>query len=108
MNGLAQWLGVSSRLEALDSKLKPQNPEPITAKVANPEDMEAALAGMDRFNMTRTPNFEPRRGPAVPGYVAAESLPLLFQPVDGGPTAQVLDWMAALDGVSVSTRCRPN
>lgn len=101
MNGLAQWLGVSSRLEALDSKLKPQNPEPISAKVANPEDMEAALAGMDRFNMTRTPNFEPRRGPAVPGYVAADSLPLLFQPVDGGLTARVLDWMAALDGVSV-------
>ena len=98
INGLAQWLGVSSRLAALDSKLKPQNPEPIGAKVANPDEMEAALAGMDRFNMTRTPNFEPRRGPAVPGYIAVDSLPLLFQPVDGGPTTQVLEWMAALEG----------
>ena len=100
MNGLAQWLGVPARLEALDSKLKPQNPEPITAKVANPEVMEAALAGMDRFNMTRTPNFEPRRGPSVPGYFAADVLPLLFQPIDGGPTAQVLDWMAGLEGAT--------
>ena len=101
MNGLAQWLGVSARLEGLDTKLKPQNPEPLTAKVANPEVMEAALAGMDRFNMTRTPNFEPRRGPSVPGYVVGDRLPVLFQPIEGGPTAQVLNWMAAMEGVRV-------
>lgn len=97
MNGLANWLGVPARLEALDASLKPQNPEAITAKVENASAMEAALAGMDRFNLTRTPNFEPRRGPAVPGYYAGASAPLLFQPVDGGPTDAVLAWMASLD-----------
>ncbi len=35
MNGLARWLGVEARLEALEGKLKPQNPEPLSEKVAN-------------------------------------------------------------------------
>lgn len=98
MNGLAQWLGVRGRLAALDDALKPQNPEPITAKVSNADEMIAALGGLDRFNLTRTPNFEPRRGPAVPGYVAGAATPLLFLPVRGGPDDIVLNWMAEMDG----------
>lgn len=98
MNGLAQWLGVDGRLEALDQSLKPQNPSPATAKVANPEEMEAALSALDRFNLSRTPNFEPRRGAAVPSYVAAAETPLLYLPIRGGPEAEVTGWLAALDG----------
>lgn len=98
MNGLAAWLGVRGRLRSLDDALKPQNPGPVTAKVENPDQMAAALAEMDRFNLSRTPNFEPRRGPAVPGYVAAADLPLLFLPVRGAPDDEVRDWMAALCG----------
>ncbi|MCB1342593.1 MAG: nodulation protein NodH [Pseudooceanicola sp.] len=101
MNGLAAWLGVAARLEGLDQSLKVQNPEPLTAKVANPEAMEAALAGIDTFNLTRTPNFEPRRGAGVPSWVAAATTPLLYMPVRGGPEEEVLAWMAALDGVAV-------
>ncbi|NSY37289.1 sulfotransferase family 2 domain-containing protein [Leisingera sp. ANG59] len=97
MNGLARWLGVAQQLEALDGSLKRQNPAPVLAKVANPEEMQEALAGMDRFNLTRTPNFEPRRGPAVPGYVAGAATPLLYLPVKGGPEAEVVQWMAGLD-----------
>ncbi|UWQ79157.1 sulfotransferase family protein [Leisingera sp. S132] len=97
MNGLARWLGVPQQLEALDGSLKRQNPAPVLAKVANPDEMEEALAGMDRFNLTRTPNFEPRRGPAVPGYVAGAVTPLLYLPVKGGPEAGVVQWMAGLD-----------
>ncbi|MAC89627.1 MULTISPECIES: sulfotransferase family 2 domain-containing protein [Alphaproteobacteria] len=99
MNGLAAWLGIEARLEALDSSLKPQNPAPIIDKVANPDAMEKALAGVDRFNLTRTPNFEPRRGAATPSYVGAAQTPLLFLPMRGAPEDEVIDWMAALDGV---------
>lgn len=98
MNGLASWLGAHGRLEALDKSLKPQNPGPITAKVANAKEMEAALATMDRFNLSRTPNFEPRRGPGVPTYVVGAKTPVMFLPIQGGPNRQVIDWMAALDG----------
>ncbi|HBS48834.1 MAG TPA: nodulation protein NodH [Rhodobacteraceae bacterium] len=100
MNGLARWLGVSSRLETLDQSLKRQNPSPVIAKVANPDEMTEALSGLDRFNLTRTPNFEPRRGAGVPTYVAGARTPLLYMPVKGGPEAEVQAWLAALDGVS--------
>jgi len=99
MNGLASWLGAKSRLEALDKSLKPQNPQPVTAKVANVDVMEAALAELDRFNLTRTPNFEPRRGAAVPSYVACKATPLMFLPMRGGPEAEVIDWMALWTGL---------
>ena len=99
MNGLARFLGVEQQLDSLDESLKKQNPEPISEKVRNFDQMADALARLDRFNLTRTPNFEPRRGAAVPGYVAAARSPLLYLPIRSGPEWQVMDWMAALDGV---------
>jgi LPS sulfotransferase NodH len=99
MNGLAGWLGVVGRLDALDKSLKPQNPSPVSAKVSNLAEMEKALAGLDRFNLSRTPNFEPRRGAGVPSYVACENTALMYLPIRGGPEAEVVDWMAGLDGV---------
>jgi hypothetical protein len=96
MNGLAAWLGVAARLEALDSKLKKQNPQSLEDKVKNFEVMEGALARLDRFNLSRTPNFEPRRGPAVPTYCAAG--PLLHMPVRSGPEGAVQEWMRELAG----------
>ena len=101
MNGLAKWLGIESQLKHLDKSLKVQNPSPTTDKVANPDAMKSALADLDRFNLSRTPNFEPRRGAAVPSYVAAVETPLIFLPISGGPVQQVTEWMAALDNVDV-------
>ena len=62
MNGLARYLGVDEALDALDKNLKKQNPSPISAKVSNYDHMVQALSRLDRFDLTRTPNFEPRRG----------------------------------------------
>lgn len=99
MNGIAKYLGVNEALEGLDKKLKKQNPSPISAKVKNYDAMLVELAKLDRFDLTRTPNFEPRRGPAVPTYVVAAESALVYMPLKSGPVHQVLDWMAALDGV---------
>ncbi|MFG6594293.1 nodulation protein NodH [Sulfitobacter sp. 1A13368] len=99
MNGLARYLGVDEQLEGLDKNLKKQNPSPISAKVSNYDEMLEALARLDRFDLTRTPNFEPRRGPNVPSYVAAATSGLIYLPIKSGPQDQVLDWLAALDGV---------
>lgn len=100
MNGLARWLGGSGQLSSLNTALKRQNPQPIAEKVANFGEMEHALARLDGFNLTRTPNFEPRRGPVVPSYVAAAKTPLLYMPIRSGPETAVLQWLSALDGVS--------
>lgn len=101
MNGLAAWLGVEARLDGLDTKLKKQNPSSIRDKVSNPQEMEAALARPDRFNLHRTPNFEPRRGPGVPGWVAAAKAPLLYMPIRSGPGEVIEAWLAGIDGVGV-------
>jgi len=73
---------------------------PLEEKVHNFGDMEGSLARLDRFNLNQTPNFEPRRGPMVPSYVAAAQAPLLYLPIKCGPDARIMEWMAALDGVS--------
>lgn len=99
MNGMVRWLGLDERLEQLDDKLKVQNPAPVSDKVENFEEMERALARMDQFNLTRTPNFEPRRGPNVPSYVAGAQTALMYLPVRGEIDDPILDWLAALDGV---------
>ncbi len=106
MNGLARWLGVPARLSALDDKLKRQNPAPTLEKVENPEEMLLALSGLDRFNLTRSPNFEPRRGPAVPGYLAGAEVPLLFMPLRNGLEGSISRWLAALDRVEADELIR--
>ncbi|MEP1767321.1 MAG: nodulation protein NodH [Sulfitobacter sp.] len=98
MNGIASYLGVPEQLEELDKSLKKQNPSPLSEKVSNYAQMEAALGRLDRFDLTRTPNFEPRQGPNVPSYVVGVKAPLLFMPIAGGPSQEVRRWLAALDG----------
>lgn len=98
LNGLARFLGVEARIDAIPDALKKQNPEEIRDKVVNPDDMELALEGLDRFNLSRTPNFEPRRGASVPNLVAAKGAPLMFMPIKGGPEARVAAWLAEIGG----------
>lgn len=94
LNGLARYLGETHQMEAASTKLKKQNPAALEDKVLNFAEMQAALARVDHFDLGRTPNFEPRRGAAVPTYVAAAGVPLLFLPVKGGPEAQVHRWLS--------------
>ncbi len=101
MNGIAAFLGVEGRMEALDPTLKRQNPGPLRDKIANFDEAQAAIAELDRFHLSRTPNFEPRRGPAVPSYIAAAQAPLMYLPIRGGPVDTVRDWLAALDDASL-------
>ena len=98
LNGLARFLGVEARIDAIPDALKKQNPEETRDKVVNPDEMELALEGLDRFNLSRTPSFEPRRSPGVPNLVAAKGAPLLFMPIKGGPEARVTAWLAEIGG----------
>jgi len=100
MNGLAHYLGSAAVIGSLDKKLKKQNPAGMADKVENFAEMEHALARMDRFNLARTPNFEPRRGAMIPHHIVAADSPLMFMPLKSGPTAAVEAWMADLDGCS--------
>jgi hypothetical protein len=99
LNGLAAFLDVPGRLEALDFRFKKQNPEPLIDKVSNPSEMQAGLAKLDWFNLTHSPNFEPRRQAAVPQYVASVTAPLLFMPIKAGPDVQMRKWLHAFGAV---------
>lgn len=98
LNGLARFLGVTGELAAPDDTLKKQNPEEISEKVENYDEMVAALSRLDRFNLARTPNFEPRRAPAIPSFLAAGAA--LYMPVRGGPEDAVTAWLAGLGPIS--------
>ncbi len=102
LNGLAQFLGVDARLSNVNKKLKKQNPEPLEQKVKNYAEMKEALARLDRFDLTRTPNFEPNRGPAIPTYIAAPKSGLMYMPLRSGPDRAVKRWLAAIDGEQTS------
>ncbi len=97
VNGLVQFLGVDGQLPNINKKLKKQNPEPLSEKVSNYDEMVAALSRLDRFDLGRTPHFEPNRGPAIPTYVAAPESGLLYMPLRSGPDAAVKKWLAEVD-----------
>jgi hypothetical protein len=98
LNGLARYLGHPEGVGSISQALIVQNPEELSKKVRNFAEMEAALARVDWFNLSRTPNFEPRRGPGVPGFVAARGAPLLYLPLKVGPEARVRGWLEAFGG----------
>lgn len=98
LNGLARFLGIDHQMERPSRRTKVQNPSGLEDKVTNFPEMEAALARLDRFDLSRTPNFEPRRGPMVPSYVAAGAAPLLYQPVRCGVEPRVERWLQSLGG----------
>ncbi len=93
LNGLASFLGIPARIEALDFRFKKQNPEAISEKVSNPLEMQQGLATLDWFNQSHVPNFEPRRLAAVAQYIASEQADLLFMPIKCGPEAQLKKWL---------------
>ncbi|RAP40063.1 nodulation protein NodH [Rhodovulum viride] len=99
LNGLLAFLGTDARLDAAPTRLKKQNPGPLSARVQNFDEMTRALADLDPCALFNENLFEPRRGPALRRHVAAPRSPLLFLPVPGGPVAEVEAWLAALDGL---------
>jgi LPS sulfotransferase NodH len=96
INGVARYLGVPGRLDTLDATMKVQNPAPLSEKVENFAEMEAALAALDPFDLGRSMGHERQLGPRVRHYVAAQTIPLLFLPIDGGPTDEVTAWLSAI------------
>lgn len=96
LNGLAKFLGVDEPRSKTVQKTKVQNPSSLEDKVLNFPEMVSALASIDHFNLSSTPNFEPRRGPAVPTFVASKGAPLLYLPVRGGPDDALKLWLSTL------------
>ncbi len=95
LNGLARFLGSGHQVDALDKGLKRQNPADLESKVSNFAEIAPALGKIDFLNLSRTPNYEPRRGAGVPRLVAGDQAPLIFAPIKGAPVDRIKGWMAA-------------
>jgi hypothetical protein len=101
LNGMARFIGSKEQIKSTPKSVKKQNPSDLEDKVTNYEQMVKDLAKIDHFALTNTPNFEPRRGPGVPGFFLAAESPILFIPVAAAPKSSVLNWLAELDDVAV-------
>ena len=98
LNGLAQWLGLDARIDALPRKLKRQNPEPLEEKLVNPDAVAQGIARLDRFHLSRSPSFEPRQPALLWAYHACTTVPLVYAPLPGCSERAVLNWMGSIDG----------
>lgn len=101
MTGLLHWLGRRdlTRVQPASDQV-PQNPRELEEKVENFGEMEADLQRLDPFQLRRIPNFEPRRGPAVPSFLCSEAgSGLIYMPLRGGPVDAVTGWLQALGQV---------
>jgi hypothetical protein len=101
INGLAKFLGSGHELDGTNSKLKKQNPSDLSQKVENYDHMVRMLAKLDRFDLDRTPNFEPQRHAGVPNFYATPDTGLLFMPIKGAAVEPIKTWMAGLAGIDV-------
>lgn len=96
--GAARFLGAGDRRKDAKLRGKVQHPVPLSERVTNYLDMKTALAARDPFDLEALPEFEPSRGPNVPGYLICRTAPLLYMPVKCAADARVRRWMAAVDG----------
>ncbi len=99
LQGLVKFLGSRHELTRFDRSLKKQNPMPMADKVSNLGEMKTALVEMDPFGIDMVPAFEPTRGPAVPSYVASDTIPLIYMPMKSGPDAEIERWLESLGPV---------
>lgn len=96
--GLVRYLGVDGGIDPGAVRAKVQNPAPLSEKVENFAEMEAALQKTDYFDLGRIPSFEPVRGPGVPSFLIVERAKLMFMPLRGGPTEAVSRWLSDVEG----------
>lgn len=102
MTGLLHWLGRTdlARVEPATDQV-PQNPREMAEKVENFAEMKVALQDLDPFLLRKIPNFEPRRGPAVPSFVACNGgAGLIYLPVRGAPVDAITDWLSGLGPIT--------
>ncbi len=98
MNGLAAYLGVEDRRGSFEEKIKRQNPEPLSEKVSNYEEMMADLGalGSESVQVDRAPETE--RGFGLRDIIVCQNTAALFAPLPGVNAEAVLGMMGQFDG----------
>ena len=94
-NGLAKFLGSDEQLKQLGDKIVRQNPEALSEKVENYDEMIEQVKMLDLLGSDVIPVLEHVRNPGSKNFVATSSPPLLFMPMQKGDQPEIASWMQA-------------
>lgn len=102
LTGMLHWLGRTDLDQVRPANDQvPQNPRLMSEKVSNFAEMEEELTRIDPFNVHGLPNFESKRGAALSTFTAADAgRGLIHQPILGGPTEAIDDWLRGFPPVA--------
>ena len=97
IEGLGKYLGSDGPPDATAIRTKVQNPTPLSDRLTNSHEAEAALKDIGLPDLGQVPLHEPERGPGIRGFVAGQSLPLLYMPLRGAGHDPISSWIEAQD-----------
>ena len=95
--GLGAFLGAKGPQATGQIRAKVQNPDPLSARLTNPEDAKATLNRLSAPDIGGTPSREPGRGPGLKFFRACANAPLLYMPIRGAGIDPVPAWLEDID-----------
>ena len=97
LTGLGKFLGASDAFDPAKVKAKVQNPTPLSSKLTNSEEADAALKTFEKPDIGFMPSFEPDRGPGLRMFRACANAPLLYMPIRGAGIDPIPAWLKQVD-----------
>ena len=110
IQGLATFLGASGPQKIGKIRAKVQNPDPLSARLTNPDDAQGVLNRLAAPDTGSAALREPGRGPGLKFFRACANAPLLYMPIRGAGIDPVPDWLQAVDpqGEVLSSLTQPD
>ncbi|PIB26608.1 hypothetical protein BFP76_12000 [Amylibacter kogurei] len=97
MNGVARFIGARKMQKTLSQKMARQNPEPLSQKVSNFDEMMQSIATMDFASLREASLSGAKYQLDVKQFYCGDTSPLLYFPIGNCQRDQVLKWMKMHD-----------
>ncbi|GHA48571.1 hypothetical protein GCM10008927_12080 [Amylibacter ulvae] len=97
MNGAAQFIGARKLQKTLSQKMARQNPEPLSQKVSNFDEMMQSIASIDFTSLREESMSGAKYQLDVKQFYCGNVSPMLYFPVGITVRNHVLDWMTGHD-----------
>lgn len=99
LNGLIKWLGINDQLKSPSARFRRQNPTDLSEKVENIDTVQETLRDLDPFQTRQSYKQDQRSFLPLKTMIAAQKAPLLYLPMQSGPTDVVKKWLSLVDGI---------
>lgn len=97
IKGLGAFLGATGAQETGRIRAKVQNPDPLSARLTNPDDAQHLLNRIAAADTGSVALREPGRGPGLKFFCACANAPLLYMPIRGAGLDPVPNWLEMVD-----------